>query len=403
MSRRGVLHRWVGLVGIGARRLLGRTRGAGRTRIAMSVGGVAVAIALLLVVSGVAVGLAMEGTVHGEDANYVLMPAPTAGESVIAAPDNAPFGGAHQGTGALLEHDGVSAATPVLVDLERLETPTGDGSYLLVVGVIPEHAPGTVAGLPTDSFSAGTPYHDHGNWTGEAVLSAAGAEVFGLSTGDDLRIGDEPFQLVEVAEPRGQGAIAGSPVAVVHIAELQAVMGLAEHDQAHQFLVHADPAAESHLAAIYPGASVMSQTEMTARSAAEADLPLALGGTAFVVAGVIGTLFVMTAMGLEVLGDRRQLRTLGAIGFGRRSRFGIVATGTMLAVGIGGVLGTGAGFLGIAAMNHVVVAWTRLAAVAVSPWWFGLYGVAVATMIGIVTLPYLYVLTSRQTDPEGRT
>lgn len=400
MSRR---HRWFGIAGIGVRRIVIRGVTDSRTRVFLSIFGVVIAVAMLLVVTGLAVGLAMETTVHGDNVDYVLTPASLVDEPVVAAPDNPQFADVHPTMETILDDEAVTGGTPVLLQVSSMETSGGEHTHVLIIGIVPEHAPETVAGLPTTPLSNETAYHDSGEWTGEAVISEAGATVLGIDTGAEVLgpSGDRSYTITSVAEPRGADAIAGTPVALVHLGELQAEMGVAEHDQAHQFLIQASsPAAAERLETIYPGAHLSTQTGLTAGEVVESDLPLALSGTALVVAIITGVLFVTTAMGLEMMADRRQLQTLAAIGLSRRSRFTIVSTQTVLVVAIGGILGTLLGYAGITVLNSVVATQLPVAGVARSPWWLAPYGGVVAISIVLVTMPYLAYLTIRHTDPE---
>lgn len=402
MSR---VHRWLGLVGVATRRVFVRGTSSSRTRVLLSVLGVAIAVAMLLVVTGLAVGLAMETTVHGDNVDYVMTPPGLAEDPVVAAPDNPQFADAHAALETMLADDAVTRATPVLLTVTAMETANGEQTNVLLVGIVPERAPETVAGLPTAPFSNGTSYHDGGPRTGEAVISEAAATVLGVSVGDSIAgaSAEHGYTVEAVAEPRGGDAIAGTPVALVHLGELQADMGVAEHDQAHQFLIEVDsPAAADTLQGIYPDARLSTQTGLTAGAVVDAELPLALAITALVVGGITGVLFVTTAMGLEVVADRRQLRTVAALGMSRWSRFLIVSTQTLVVVLVGGLVGTALGVAGIHALNTVVATQVPVAGVARAPWWLVPYGGAVAVLIWLLTLPYLAYLTIAHTDPGGR-
>ena len=190
------LRRTVGLLGTGVRRVWYRGWRSQRGRVLLGIAGVAITIAVLVMVTGLAVGLAMEATVFGENVQYAITPEGPAEGSAIASPDNPQFGQAHTGMETMLAHEAVTGATPVLLQLESLDRDGDHAGYMLVIGIVPESAPDSVAGIPTTRFSPGAPYHAEGTWTGEATISAAGAELLDLDVGDDIVIGESPESFV---------------------------------------------------------------------------------------------------------------------------------------------------------------------------------------------------------------
>ena len=376
-------------------RTIGAFSGQDRSRIILSILGVSIAISLLLVVSGLALGLAMGATVMGDDVNYVIVPsAASGGESAIAAPDNPQFGAAHDGLDAILASESVERATPVLFYLSSIER-HGEVDYLLVIGIVPDHAPSSVAGLPTDHFSSGIT-RGTDEWTGELVVSEGGAEVLGIATEDTLMIRDSEFTVRSVAKASGGDIWSGIPVALAHLSELQTASGFDEHDRAHQFLVVTDSsAAGAALERIYPDARVLTQSGLAAESAMDSGLPIALGATALIVALMIGTLFVSTAMGLEVLATRDELIALRSIGGSTRATFSVVAIQTIIIAFIGGLVGIAGGYFGIALINAALANLSSFPAIAMSPWWFSGFGLFIALLIGMISLPYLYFLIRR--------
>lgn len=392
------IRRWAGLIGIAGRRVFAGVR---RGRIGLSILSVALAIGMLILVASLAMGLSAPGAVPADDASYTVVPEGTEGTNPIAAIDNPQFGGTHEAAERMADHEHVLGATPVLVHLESIDTADGGSTRVLVIGVTPDEHASSVAGIPTGELDPAMPYYASNRsedaWTGEAVLSVAGSEVIGIGEGDaiDGLHPEHHFTVVNVAEDRGS-PLSGTPVLVVHLAELQHVTDLEEHDQAHQFMVAANAsAAEDHLASIYPSSSVSTQSGLMAQGVTAGGLPTALAGTALVVAFLVGGLFVMTAMGLDVTADARQLATLAAVGFSGRSRTGIVAAQTLIITLIGGIGGVLLGYGGIVAieLGEVGIAVGR-------PWWLAPVGLAVAVAIGLVTIPYLALLQRRMSYRE---
>jgi len=70
----GRLRRIVAVLGLGVRRLLGKVAGRESNRLLFSVTGIAVAVMLMLTVSGVALGLASQTAVQSDSVDYWVVP-----------------------------------------------------------------------------------------------------------------------------------------------------------------------------------------------------------------------------------------------------------------------------------------------------------------------------------------
>ncbi|TYT60488.1 ABC transporter permease [Natrialba swarupiae] len=395
MSLRTRLTRWSGLVTVSVRRTLSRATDTDQQRIQFTVLGVAVTIALLVVVTGIGVGLATSTTVYDDDVDYWIVPETDGDRSLLVATDQPQFGSVHEANDRIRDHDDVTFASPVLAEVLRAEH--GDASeFVLVVGVVNSDGLDQVAGISTTGLSADDPYYDGGERTGEAVLSQSGAELLESPPGERITIANEEFT-VEHTDAGNMGA-GGVPIALVQLSELQELTGADEYDQADQFVVGTTtPEVQSDLEGLYPESNVHTRGEMTAAEIADSDISLALALAAFVVSLVIGTLFVLTTAGLEIVADRTQLATMSAIGVTTRSQLVLTGVQTMILTGLGGLVGSIGGLGLIWLTNTVAMETLTTEPIAVSHPLFVAYGVLVALVIGVVSLPYLLVLTRRVT------
>lgn len=400
MNPKRTLVRWVGLLSVGVRRAVARATHTARQRVRFSVLGVAVAIGLLVIVTGIGLGLATGTTVYDDDIDYWVVPEDDGERSSLVATDGPQFAAAHETTARLRANEDIEAATPVLSEVLRVRS-EGGAEWVLVVGVV--NGPGleSVAGVETAALTHDDPYYANGTydgeWTGEVVLSGGAAELLAVEEGDSLSVaGNDSFSVTAVdGGARGVGNI---PTAVVQLSELQTQTGASAHDQADQFVVSTNSrAVRDELATLYPSSSVQTRGELTAASTLESGLPLALAVTAFVVALAVGALFVVTTAGLELVADSRQLATMSAVGLSPLSQLGIVGTQTVVTTIIGGVVGALGGYLGIHAVNEAAVRTVTTEPIAIAhPLLIG-YGVGVAVLIGLVSLPLLLVATRRLT------
>lgn len=401
MSIRRNGRRWVGLVGIATRRLLGRLRAGNRARLLLSIGGVALAICFMLVVTSVSLGLATQSTVHGSDVDYWMTPESASASTMPVSVGGPEFGRVHEANDRIEDLDGVAYSTPVAVEMTRLHHGSSE-AYVVLLGVIagPDVR---VAGLPAADLTRGDPFYANGSydgpWTGEVVLSEAASTVLNVSASGANRTlrasADRQFTVVNVSEgslSSGSGAV---PVGLVHLSELQALTTDPPSDTADQILVSTDSrGVRSALEDVYPESNVAASSGFSVGSLASSELALAIALSAFLVAVIVGVLFAGTTLGLDVAADRAQFATLSAVGLSARSRGVVVATQTLVLVGIGGVVGVALGLAGAAVANAALQARIGTAAAVIHPALVP-YGLGVALLIGALATPYLVWLTNR--------
>lgn len=384
------IYRVTGLVRIGIQRALSRATHTARQRVVFSILGVAIAIALLVTVTALGIGLATGTTVYDSDIDYWIVPDSSADRSPLLADSGVQFGDVHATNDRIVAIDGVQASTPVLSQV--LSVDTGETTeYVLVVGVSGDTAPGSVAGLNTTGVVASQADQ-------AAVLSEATADLLSADAGDSLTIaGTDGFQVTAV-EASSAGPTGELPTVLVQLRDLQQLTGALERDQADQFVVETtDPDVREQLTGLYPESTVQSRGELTLAATLESDLPLALSVSAFLIAVVIGTLFVVTTMSMEVLADQQELATLSAIGLSTQSQLGIIAVQTLTTTGIGGLVGAIGGLGVIQLTNTVATTVTTSQPIATSTVLFIPYGVGAGVLIGLLSLVYVLFLTRRVT------
>lgn len=396
----GRLARWRGLVGLGIRTTLATLGRGGQS--SLSVAGVALAVGLMLTVTSIGLGLATGGVAAGSDTDYLISPSGEA-SSVVTGVEGQQLGGVHAATARIESFDGVDWATPVLVSIGAVNR-SGDREYLLVVGVVPGEG-ASVAGLSTEALAPGDPLYAGGNRTGEAIVSAAAQEELGYARGDriDLLNGasaaNRTFGVVDVVAPTDPG-LGQLPVAVVHLRELQVVTGGAEADVANRILVSGSgEELPGRLERVYPSADVQTRQGLLREQALDSRLTLAVGVGAFLVAVVVGVLYVATTMGFELAAERGDRLVMRAVGVSRGSRIALVVVRTLGVCLLGGLGGLLLWLLGSGAVNLVARWYSGGATIAVLHPALGVLGLVSALLIGLVTAPYL-VVVSRFDDDE---
>lgn len=408
MSRRTQL---TAVIGLGIRRVIGRLRGAAPGRMAVCIAGVAVAIGLLVVVTGLSLGLASSTTVESDDIDYWIVPDDAGAGSVPLESESARLSQVHNVTAELRQDDRIEYVSPVVLQPLRLSNPaTGESEYIIAVGVIPTTDQRRVANMNISALNSDYQHYAGGGytgpWTGEFVASPSVAEQLGLTPGDQVTVEntDRSMTLTHINDQEMTAGFGEVPAIVMPLAELQSVTGLEAADEADQILVSTtDPAVESDLANIYPRTDVVSRGGLTGVDATPTSLPLAMALAATLVAGGIGVAFVATMMGLELTAGRRELAVLSAVGFSERARALVVVSETVTVAVLGGLVGVGLGTLTMVGVNAGVASTLGLPAIGtLTPGLIG-YAFVAAVAVGVCAAPYPLYLTLRTNTLEELT
>ena len=393
-----------GISGLGVRRVVGRLRTGARGRTLVSITGVALAVALLVIVTSLSAGLAGGATVQSEDIDYWIVPDESGAGSVPLNAEGAQLSEVHRITAQLRADSRIDYATPVAITPIQLQNPTTDErTYVLALGVIPESGR-HVAGLNTTPLAGSYAHHQNGSyagpWTGEMVISPAVATELNITPNEQIAFGGNTRigTVTHVTDTNLDAGVGEVPAVVMPLAELQTLTGQTSSDTADQILVSTtDPSVQSLLAGIYPGTSVVSRAGLTGAETSATSLPLAMALAATVVAGGIGVTFVATMMGLELTASRQELAILGAVGFSARARVLVVITETVTVAVLGGVFGVALGAVGVGGLNVAIAEVVGVTTLATLTPGIILYALAAAVGVGVLAVPYpLYLAT--QTD-----
>ncbi|MFC7135293.1 MULTISPECIES: ABC transporter permease [Salinibaculum] len=399
------MRRFASLLRLAWARVVGRTRVAPQ-RVVLTVLGVGLAVGLMVAVTGVSLGLASQSVVESDDVQYWILPENANVQSVAVSTDGLQLGDVHATSQEISTDSRVEYSLPVLLELLPVrDQETGERTYILAMGVVAE-PDASVLGLSTSTLSAGDPYFANGTyngtWTGEIALSEAAATVTNASVGSSLTLDkrgvNRSFTVANISGGDVTTGAGATPVALLHLSELQTVTGAATGDQADQILVSTDDSeVKEDLEQLYPQTSVVTQSGLGAQSISTSNLPLAVAVAAFVAAAVVGVLFVTTLMGLEVSASRHELGTLAAIGFPRRSLSLLIAAETIIAAMLGGLVGVVLGVLAILGVNAFGHALLGVETVARFDIVLLGYALVVTVLIGIVGALYPALL-GRRTD-----
>ena len=396
--------RWAGLVGLTLSRWWQRATGTTAGRIVSTVAAVALTIAFLLVVTGIALALADGGVTATDDATVRITPDEQSTLSSVDGVEGTRLGATNERARTIRARDGVAHASPVVLETGRLEG-SGETQTIRLVGVVPDGESRTVAGLPTNQLDAGDPHYANGSYDGPRaggiVLSRTAADRLDVAAGDEVNVSPGPMRSVAPAVTvravaAADGGETGAPVALVHASELQSLSGAAAGQLADRVVVWGQSdAARSAATDAYPNASVTVAGTTDPTALFEDGLAFATSMIALLVGVTICASFVATTMGMTVDEDRRTLAVLESVGIPARGRLAVIAISTGITTLVGSLVGVGLGVAGIAGVNTVARSTVAPGAVAQFHPLFVPYGIAVALLAGLVAVPYPLAVAAR--------
>lgn len=312
-----------------------------KARLAISVGGVAVAVLLVLVVRGLYSGFLDQATeyIDGVGVEVWVAEEGTSGDLFhsVSLMD--------RGQGEeIAAVEGVSAVHPLVVRSVRLEHDAGEVEIFLL-GVAENGVGGPV------EMVEGAPAERPGELVIDRVLSADS----GLGVGDTLSAGEHDWQVSGIASG-GHAFIAD--YGWVPEADLLDFYGIDDLVSFYLVSSAADTSAEdlaNRISSEVAGTNAMTERDFIAANTEEvAESFLPIIWVLVIIAFVIGTAVIALTIYTATVEKRSEFGVMKAIGFSNRRLFGIVWRQALVAGGLGMVVGTVATFLLAAVVERVM-------------------------------------------------
>ncbi len=175
--------------------------------------------------------------------------------------------------------------------------------------------------------------------TGEAVINEKTSRLLALETGDLIYAGEsqrslQPFEVVNVVAIPEYSLY---PIIVLHLSELQELTGNWDHDRANQIIVSGGT--RDFLESVYPDATVLTNTELTAHNIYGDKRILATTVAVVGVSVLICVLFISTTMVISVNEKQREFAVMRAIGISDATIVKIVLCESVILSLAGGIIG----------------------------------------------------------------
>lgn len=329
-----------------------------RVRTALAIAGVALAVLLMVVLTGLGYGLSTTGD---QAISWIGADLWVAGGPVTVTPGGVggvenPIQDSHGLAGRIETHDGVETAQPLAFQSVYVSTDGEEFDTIIGVGGLSDGEQINARDQEAfeERFTRRDTHYANGTYEGpmthEVVIDPRTAEHYNLSVGETLYIGgtyetarNNQFEVVGISTTFS--TFLGAPTVAMHLSELQELSGTTGTDRAA--IVGVATTGDADTQAVKEALKQDLADEYTVRTNNE-QVRAIIGDQAAVVAGalalvvlalVTGVLLVVNVLALLVYQQREQLGALKAAGVSGSSLVGMVF-GQGIAIGLlGGLIG----------------------------------------------------------------
>ena len=380
-------------------------RRKGRTIFTVSAVAVAVSMAILLVSIGV--GL-KQGTasMYEESVDYWIMPKDSSVTDIISSSEKTMLGNVHQSTGMIYSNPDIKVATPVLNRLIYASSPGNSPKVILGIGIIPAGA--ETLPVSAQDLTPGDYHFTNNTWTGEAVINEKTAKLLGLKVGDTMRLGtatsslnnsNNSFRVMGIISETGYSI---SPIAVLHLSELQELTGNLKGDRANYIIAQGSGSLD-YIRGLFPDALVLGNAEYSVYNIASDKKILATAIAVSAISALISILFISSTMVLSINEKKQELSLMKAIGISQSSIAKMVLYESVILSLLGGIMGILFSRLGQEVLNISAYRFFGAGQVSVVNPMLQLGGIAIALAAGILSGLIPVIMTKRiaLTDTPG--
>lgn len=369
-----------------------------RTRTALAVVGVALAVLSTTLLASVGVGVLATGEEKFDAAGRDLW--------VVGGPTRLTPGQVGGVENGVVDAHGLAAdiearedvRTAVPLAFQTVYVSTNRSEFVTLVGAGAPARGQSVKITRGAGFSSRDVHYADGSYDGpmtrEVVIDSRTAAMLDVGVNDTLYVGgtvagarENAFRVVGVSPTFSR--FLGAPTVTLHLSELQTVTGTAGTDRATLVTValapDADPAAVAReIEAAHPGYEVRTNREQLAATLRRQAVLIASGTSLVGLAVVAGLALTVNLLLSLVAQQRRPLAALLALGASTRTLAGVVVTQALVVGVLGGALGVAATPPAVAGLNAVAHAVVGFEGLVRTPEWVLAGGFAVAVVTSVL-------------------
>jgi putative ABC transport system permease protein len=312
--------------------------------------GISVAMAILLV--SISADLNQNNSAAFEKkTDYWVMPKGSSAMDPVTNSENTMLGNVHMRIDEIKSFPGVNSATPILTKV--IYAAKDDPRLVLGYGIIPDNI-----SLTENVLTKGDPYYYGENHTHEVTINPCLSKLLGVKKGEYIYLGGSasslrnstPFQIMAIVD---SPELSSSPVAIMHLSELQELTGNLKGDRANRIIVSGNDLS-AKLQSLFPEAMILSEAEYLAHNIFDDKRILATAMAVTIVSFVLSMLFISSAMFISINEKQREFAVMRAIGISDRSIMKIVVYESVLISISGALAGLIIGYTGRYILNFAL-------------------------------------------------
>ena len=309
--------------------------------------GISVAMAILLV--SISADLNQNNSAAFEEqTDYWVMPKGSSAVDPVTNSEKTMLGNVHLRIDEIISFPGVSSATPILTKV--IYAGKDETKLVLGYGIIPDSI-----SLTENVLTKGDPYYYGENHTREVTINPGLSKLLGVKKGEYIYLGGSasslknstPFKVMAIVD---SPELSSSPVAILHLSELQELTGNLKGDRANRIIVNGNDLLPM-LQSLFPEAMILSEAEYLAHNIFDDKRILATAMAVTIVSFIMSMLFISSAMFISINEKQKEFAIMRAIGISDWSIMKLVVYESILISISGALAGLIIGYAGRYMLN----------------------------------------------------
>ena len=312
--------------------------------------GISVGLAILLV--SISADLNQNNSAaFDEHTDYWVMPKGSSAIDPVTNSEKTLLGNVHLRIDEIRSFPGVISATPILTKV--IYAAKDEPKLVLGYGIIPDSI-----SLTENVLTKGDPYYYGENHTREVTINPGLSKLLGVNKGEYVYLGGSasslknstPFQVMAIVD---SPELSSSPVAILHLSELQELTGNLKGDRANRIIVNGNDLLPM-LQSLFPEATIFSETEYLAHNIFDDKRILATAMAVTLVSFILSMLFISSAMFISINEKQKEFAIMRAIGISDWSIMKLVVYESVLISISGALAGLIIGYAGRYMLNFTL-------------------------------------------------